>query len=674
MRTTPVERYRNIGITAHIDAGKTTTTERILFISGVSERLGEVHEGTAVMDYMEEEQSRGITITAAATTCYWGGSRINIIDTPGHVDFTIEVERSLRVLDGALAVFCAVGGVESQAEAVWRQADKYKVPRIAFVNKMDREGADYKKVVGEIRENLGANPLPVQLPVGSGRGFEGIIDLVTLSFLTWDEKSLGMRWEEGPIPAEMRDEAELAREELLDALAELDEPFFEEYLERGEVKAESIIEALRRTTLKLEAVPVLFGSAFKNKGIQPLLDSIVRYLPSPADLPPAKAVMVQTGRETLLQPGDGEPLSALIFKVMADPALGKLSYFRVYSGAIASGEEVMAGGRKVCLSRIVRMHANEAIPVEGAVAGDIAAVAGVEGLATGDTISREGAEVALERVESPQTVVSVAVEPRAEADREILEKILSELVAEDPSLTMRLDAETGQILLGGMGELHLEVVIERLRKKSRVEAVVGKPRVERRETIGREAEGEAKFERGAGGETFGAEVKVSVKPSEGKAGWTIETRAANGLTAKAREALAAGVSEALERGVVENLPMTGVEAKVTAVKTWGGDEDSGSLTVAARMAAENALKAAGPLAVEPYMDLEVTGPEEAIGEILSDLSARKARIGGMDQRADSRVIRAQAPLSALFGYATSLRSRTKGRATYCMQFRRYKEI
>ncbi|PLX39973.1 MAG: elongation factor G [Deltaproteobacteria bacterium] len=661
MRTTPTEKYRNIGIAAHIDAGKTTTTERILFFTGVSERLGEVHEGTAIMDWMEEEQRRGITITAASTACSWKGCRINIIDTPGHVDFTMEVERSLRVLDGMVALFCAVGGVESQAQAVWRQADKHLIPRVAFINKMDRVGADYERVLKEIETNLGAYPIPVQLPLFVGGQFRGIVDLVAGKALTWVVDSLGMKYEVGPIPAEMVDEAQLARDGLVESLAELDVSLLEEYLERGEVGAVALLGALRRVTLERQAVPVLMGSSFRNIGVQPLLDAIVSYLPSPSDT---------ERREGVPKPEDEEPFSALVFKVAADPEVGRLCYFRVYSGSAAKGDSLLVAGSEKKLGNLYRMHANEVFEIEEVATGDIAAVAGMNALFTGDTICDVSDPVVLERLEVPVPVISIAVEPKNEADRVLIENELSELVAEDPSLRLRSDMLTGQLLLGGMGELQLEIVVARLSKKLGDLFRVGSPKIERREMPILSKQGSHTASREVAGQETVARVSVGIVPTPELAGWDFE-QSKEAIDPDLQELLLAGIAEAMERGGAGGYPITG--ARVT-LKEMALEGDNAALikSVASRATAK-ALAAGGTAILEPLMELEISGPEECLGDILSDLKARGGRVEGIEQRAGYKVVKGLAPLRTLFGYATSLRSKTKGRATYCMQFRRFAE-
>ncbi|PLX45784.1 MAG: elongation factor G [Deltaproteobacteria bacterium] len=661
MRTTPIDKYRNIGIAAHIDAGKTTTTERILFFTGVSERLGEVHEGTAIMDWMEEEQRRGITITAASTACNWKGCRINIIDTPGHVDFTMEVERSLRVLDGVVALFCAVGGVESQAQAVWRQADRHRVPRIAFINKMDRVGADFERVVKEIETSLGARPIPVQLPIGEGEDFRGVIDLIAEEAVTWDEASLGMKYEVGPIPADMADEAELAREWLIESLAELDTPLLEEYLERGEVGAAALNGALRRVTLELKAVPVLTGSSFRNIGVQPLLDAIVKYLPSPSD---------SAMREGVPKAEDEGLFSALVFKVAADPQKGRLCYIRVYSGHALAGDTLLAAGCEKKLGNLFRMHANEVFEIKEVFTGDIAAVAGMDELLTGDTICEVSDPIVLERLEVPVPVISVAVEPKNEADRELIENELSELVAEDPSLRLRTDLLTGQLLLSGMGELQLEVIAARLEKRVGHLFRVGTPRIEQREMPILSKRASHSASREIDGQRTDATVDVSVVPAPEVEGWVFEG-ARGQIEADKIGPLLAGFEEAMERGGSAGHPITG--ASVRLEKLSSNDGDAVLLKTAASRAAAKALAECGTVVLEPHMELEISGPEECLGDILSDLKSRGGRVEGIEQRAGFRVVKGVAPLRALMGYATSLRSKTKGRATYCMQFRRFKE-
>ncbi len=673
---TPLERYRNIGIAAHIDAGKTTTTERILFYTGVSSRLGEVHEGTAIMDWMEQEQERGITITAAATTCFWNGHRVNIIDTPGHVDFTVEVERSLRVLDGMVAVLCAVGGVEPQSETVWQQADRYRVPRLAFINKMDRVGAEFDRVVGEIRDRLGANPVPVQIPLGSEDGFRGVIDLVRRRARVWDD-DLGLRYSDGPVPEAWQDAVEAARDRMLEALAEADEGILERYVAGDEPGENEIHAAMRRATLALKAVPVLCGSAFRNKGIQLLLDAVVRYLPSPADLPPYEAYAVDGDGRVLRRPDPEEPFAALAFKVMTDPYVGQLTFFRVYSGTLRSGGYVYNPKRrkKERIGRLLEMHANERREIEAVSPGDIAAAVGLKSTVTGDTLCDHGDPVVLEAIEFPAPVVSVAIEPRTQADQEKLSVSLARIAAEDPSFQVRVDGETGQTIISGMGELHLEIIVDRLVREFQVEANVGRPRVAYRETISRPASGEGRFVRQAGGRGQYGHVVLEIEPRDPAEAPEFESRiAAGAIPREYLPAVERGVAEALERGPLAGCPVVGV--RVTAVDGSYHEVDSSEIAfkIAGALALKEAIARAGPRLLEPVMDLEVASPEGFLGEVLADLASRRGRVKETDRRAGVRLVKAEVPLATLFGYATDLRSRTQGRATFTMQFSHYREV
>ncbi len=675
-RTTPVERCRNIGIAAHIDAGKTTTTERVLYYTGVSQRLGEVHEGTTVMDWMEQEQERGITITAAASTCFWRGHRINIIDTPGHVDFTIEVERSLRVLDGAVAVFCAVEGVEPQSEAVWRQADKYRVPRIAFVNKMDRVGADFPRVLEMMRERLGARPLAVQIPFGLEEGFRGVIDLVSLTTTVWDEESLGCRFEEGPIPELWRPEAESARERLLGELAEVDDSFLERYLAPEGPTEEDIRGGLRRATLGLRGVPVLCGSAFRNKGIQPLLDAVVQYLPSPLDLPPFEGYDLAGARRVLRRPDDAEPFAALAFKVMTDPYVGQITFLRVYSGTAQAGSYVLNPKtlKKERIARLLEMHANERREVEAVGTGDIAAAVGLKNTVTGDTLCDPRDPVVLEAMEFPSPVLSVAVEPRTEADHDKLAVSLARIASEDPSFRVRVDEETGQTILSGMGELHLEVIVDRLLREFHVEAAVGRPTVAYRETVSRAAEAEGRFVRQTGGRGQYGHVVLRVEPVDPSEPPLFGSEV-QGETVP-REyipAVAKGVAEARDRGVLAGYPVVGVRATLLGGSHHEADSSEMAFKIAASQAFQEAARKAGPKLLEPIMEAEILTPEAFLGEVIADLRARGAKVQSLDQRAGARVVKAAVPLAKMFGYATDLRSRTQGRASFTMHFARYQE-
>ncbi|GAB4269878.1 MULTISPECIES: elongation factor G [Deferrisoma] len=675
-RQTPIERYRNIGIAAHIDAGKTTTTERILYYTGVSHRLGEVHEGTAVMDWMEQEQERGITITAAATTCFWLGHRINIIDTPGHVDFTIEVERSLRVLDGVVAVFCAVGGVEPQSETVWRQADRYRVPRIAFVNKMDRPGADFGRVVRELRERLGANPIPVQIPLGREEGFRGVVDLVGWRARIWDDESLGERYEDLPIPEEVLPEARRMRERMLEALADVDEGILSAYVGGGELGEEVIRAALRRACVGLKGVPVLCGAAFRNKGIQLLLDAIVEYLPSPVDVPPYEGSDPRTGERVVRRASDDEPFAALAFKVMTDPYVGQLTFFRVYSGQMRAGGYVYNPrlGKKERIGRILEMHANERREIDGVAAGDIAAAVGLRNSATGDTLCDPAAPVVLEAIEVPTPVISVAIEPKSQADQEKLGVALAKIAAEDPSFRVRVDEETGQTILSGMGELHLEVIVDRLMREFQVEANVGRPMVAYREAFRGPARGEGRFVRQTGGRGQYGHVVLEVEPLEPGDGFRFENRTVGGVVPREYvPAVEKGVSEALDRGFLAGYPVVGVRVVLVDGSYHPVDSSEIAFKIAASQALRDAAERAGIRILEPVMAVEVVVPEEFLGDVIADLNARRGKILEMDQRGGARLVRAAVPLAEMFGYATTLRSRTQGRATFTMQFSHYQE-
>ncbi|MHB8763509.1 MAG: elongation factor G [Deferrisomatales bacterium] len=673
-RATPVERYRNIGIAAHIDAGKTTTTERILFYTGVSQRLGEVHEGTAIMDWMEQEQERGITITAAATTCSWRDHRINIIDTPGHVDFTIEVERSLRVLDGAIAVFCGVGGVEPQSETVWRQAERYRVPRIAFVNKMDRVGADYGRVVQELRERLGANPVPVQLPVGSEERFRGVIDLVAWRARLWGDEGFGTRFDDAAVPSEWEAEATRARHQMLEALAEADEQILEGFVAGRELGEAELRAALRRATLALRAVPVLCGTAFRNKGIQLLLDAVVDYLPSPTDVPPYEGFELDGEGRVTRRADDDEPFSALAFKVMTDPYVGQLTFFRVYSGRLQAGSYVLnaKGRKKERVSRILEMHANERREIDGVRAGDIAAAVGLKNTATGDTLCDPEAPVVLEAIEFPAPVISVALEPRTQADQDRLAVSLAKLAAEDPSFHVRFDEEAGQTIISGMGELHLEIIVDRLMREFHVASNVGKPMVAYRETISRVADAEGRFVRQSGGRGQYGHVVLRLEPTDPAMGFSFENAAPGGQVPREYvPAVRKGVEEALGRGIQAGFPVVGLRVVLTGGSFHEVDSSDQAFKIAASQAFRDAARLAGPKVLEPIMGVEVVTPEDFLGEVIGDLNGRRGKITEMDRRAGARVLKAAVPLGSLFGYATDLRSRSQGRATFTMQFSHY---
>jgi len=681
-RKTPIERYRNIGIMAHIDAGKTTTTERILFYTGVSHKIGEVHDGAAVMDWMEQEQERGITITSAATTCFWSGMdrqfpehRINIIDTPGHVDFTIEVERSLRVLDGACAVFCAVGGVEPQSETVWRQANKYGVPRLAFVNKMDRQGADFLRVVDQIRERLGANPVPIQLPIGAEENFEGVVDLVKMKAIYWDEETLGNRFEEKDIPEEMVADCEEWREKMIEAAAEGDEDLLNKYLEGEELTVEEIKRGLRARTIAGEIVPALCGSAFKNKGVQALLDAVIEYLPSPVDIPPVRGTD-ENGNEVERKADDDEPFAALAFKIATDPFVGALTFFRVYSGVVSSGDTVYNSlkHKRERIGRIVQMHANHREEIKEVRAGDIAAAIGLKDVATGDTLCDPKAVITLEKMEFPEPVISVAVEPKTKADQEKMGVALQKLAQEDPSFRVHTDEESGQTIISGMGELHLEIIVDRMKREFNVEAAVGAPQVAYRETIRRLVEQEGKFVRQTGGRGQYGHVWLRIEPLERGAGYEFVNAIVGGVVPKEYvPAVDKGVQEAMESGVVAGYPV--IDVKVTLFDGSYHEVDSSEMAfkIAGSMAFKDGAKKADPVLLEPIMKVEVVTPEEYMGDVVGDINRRRGMVQGMDDTPSGKVIRCEVPLAEMFGYATDLRSLTQGRATYTMQFEKYAE-
>jgi elongation factor G len=682
-RQTPLPKLRNIGIMAHIDAGKTTTTERILFYTGRVHRMGEVHEGAATMDWMEQEQERGITITSAATTAHWKRLdeeyRINIIDTPGHVDFTVEVERSLRVLDGAVAVFCAVGGVEPQSETVWRQADRYAVPRIAFVNKMDRVGADFLNVVEMIKDRLGARAYPVQLPLGQGEMFTGLIDIVGRTELVYDDETLGAQWEEGPVPDTLKEQVETLRHELVEAAVEFDDELMEKYLEGEELSEAEIRRAIRKATIANGITPVLCGSAFKNKGVQQLLDAVVDYLPSPLEVPPIKGHLPHHDEtfETR-EPDDEAPFAALAFKIATDPYVGKLTFFRVYSGSLPAGTQVYNSTQdsKERVGRLLQMHANHREEREEVFAGDIAAAIGLKNVKTGDTLCDPDAEIILEAMKFPEPVIDVAIEPKTKADQDKLTQGLQKLTEEDPTFRVHTDEETGQTIIAGMGELHLEIIVDRLRREFKVDANIGRPQVAYREAIKKAAEKvEAKFVRQTGGRGQYGHVVVNIQPSEAGAGFVFEDKIVGG--AIPREFIGSveqGLKEAMESGVLAGYPL--IDVKVELVDGSYHDVDSSEMAfkIAGSMAMKEGAKRAGVTLMEPIMDVEVVTPGEYMGDVMGDLSSRRGKIGGMTQRADAQVIGASVPLSEMFGYSTTLRSITQGRAVYSMQFSRYEEV
>jgi elongation factor G len=677
-RQYPLERTRNIGISAHIDAGKTTTTERILFYTGVLHRMGEVHEGAATMDWMEQEKERGITITSAATTCFWNNHRINIIDTPGHVDFTAEVERSLRVLDGAVALFCSVGGVEPQSETVWRQMDKYGVPRIAFVNKMDRVGADFLAVVRMMKDRLGTNAVPIQLPVGEGDLFAGIIDLVTMKAKMYKESTLGTEWEELEIPHSMQSLAQQYRTKMLEAVSDEDDTLLEKYLEGKEITPQEVMDVLRRACLKVSIVPVLCGSSFKNKGVQMLLDAVVNYLPSPIDM--NKGVItghhINQKDQITRRVADDEEFAALAFKIMTDPFVGRLTYFRVYSGTLRSGSYVYnsVSEKKERISRVLRMHANAREDVEEAYAGDIVAAVGLKNTRTGDTLCSEDDPIILEKMTFPDPVIHVAIEPKTRADQEKMAEAIAKLVEEDPTLRVSTNEETGQTIISGMGELHLEIVIDRMRREFKVEANIGKPQVAYKETVRKTAKAEGKFVRQSGGRGQYGHVWLEVAPNEKGKGFVFENAIVGGVIPKEFiKPVEQGVMEAMKNGVLAGYPVEDVKVKLYDGSFHEVDSSEMAFKVAGSMAFKEAARKAGPAILEPIMEVEVVTPEEYMGDVIGDLNSRRGKIEGMTPRKDAQVVKAMVPLSEMFGYSTTLRSMTQGRAIYSMELSHYDE-
>ncbi len=684
-RTTPIARYRNVGIMAHIDAGKTTTTERVLFYTGVSHKIGEVHDGAATMDWMEQEQERGITITSAATTCFWKGMdqqfpehRINIIDTPGHVDFTIEVERSLRVLDGACAVFCAVGGVEPQSETVWRQASKYEVPRIAFVNKMDRMGADFLRVVGQLRERLGANAVPVQIPIGAEEKFEGVVDLVRMKAIYWNEADRGVTYEARDIPAELADVCSEWREHMVEAAAEANEEIMDKYLEEGELSDEEIRAALRERTLANEVVPVLCGSAFKNKGVQAMLDAMVDYMPAPTDVADIRGILDDAAEtEAVRKSDDDQPFASLAFKIATDPYVGTLSFFRVYSGVLKSGDTVYnpVKGKKERIGRILQMHSNNREEIKEVRAGDIAAAVGLKQVTTGDTLCDINNVITLERMEFPEPVISVAVEPKTKSDQEKMGVALSKLAAEDPSFRVSSDEESGQTIISGMGELHLEIIVDRMKREFNVEANVGAPQVSYRETIRSAVEQEGKFVRQSGGRGQFGHVWLRIEPREPGEGYEFVNEIVGGVVPREYiPAVDKGIKEQMENGVIAGYPV--VDVKVTLYDGSYHEVDSNEMAfkIAGSMGFKAGAAKANPALLEPIMKVEVVTPEDYMGDVMGDLNSRRGLVQGMDDSPAGKIVRAEVPLAEMFGYATDLRSATQGRATYSMEFAKYNEV
>jgi elongation factor G len=681
-RTTPIDRYRNFGIMAHIDAGKTTTTERILFYTGVNHKIGEVHDGAATMDWMEQEQERGITITSAATTCFWKGMdqsfpehRFNIIDTPGHVDFTIEVERSLRVLDGAVFVLCAVGGVQPQSETVWRQASKYSVPRLAFVNKMDRTGANFDKVMGQLKSRLGAYPVPMQMPIGAEDHFEGVVDLLKMKAIVWDMTTNGTTFTYADIPAALADECASARAFMVEAAAEASEELMNKYLEGGELSEEEVIAGIRERTLRCEIIPSFCGTAFKNKGVQAMLDAVIRFLPAPSDRPPVKGVD-ESEQEASRKAGDKEPFSALAFKIMTDPFVGSLTFFRVYSGTLNAGDQVFnpVKGKKERIGRILQMHANNREEIKEVLAGDIAAAVGLKDVTTGDTLCAMDNVITLERMVFPEPVISMAVEPKTKSDQEKMGLALGRLAQEDPSFRVRTDEESGQTIISGMGELHLEILVDRMKREFNVEANVGKPQVAYRETIRKAVRQEGKFVRQSGGRGQYGHIVIEMEPQERGVGYTFENAIVGGVVPKEYvTASDKGIQDAMSTGIVAGFPV--VDIKVKAVDGSFHDVDSNEMAfkIAGSMAFKEAMAKASPVLLEPIMKVEVVTPEDYLGDVMGDVSRRRGILQGSDDSPSGKIINAMVPLGEMFGYATTLRSMSQGRATYTMEFDHYAE-
>jgi elongation factor G len=682
-RKTPIERYRNIGISAHIDAGKTTTTERILFYTGVNHKIGEVHDGAATMDWMEQEQERGITITSAATTCFWKGMgqnfpehRVNIIDTPGHVDFTIEVERSMRVLDGACMVYCAVGGVQPQSETVWRQANRYGVPRLAFVNKMDRQGADFFKVHDQMRSRLKANPIPLQIPIGAEEKFEGVVDLVKMKAIVWDEASQGVKFAYSEIPAELKATADEWHEKMVEAAAEASEELMNKYLDSGELTEEEIKAGLRARTLAAEIVPMLCGSAFKNKGVQAMLDAVIEYLPAPTDIPPVEGIL-ENEQQGERKPNDTDPFAALAFKIMTDPYVGQLTFFRVYSGTVKTGDTIFnpIKGRKERLGRILQMHANQREEIKEVFAGDIAAAVGLKEATTGETLCDPAHVITLERMVFPEPVIHVAVEPKTKVDQEKMGIALNRLAQEDPSFRVRTDEESGQTIISGMGELHLEILVDRMRREFGVEANVGAPQVAYREAVRKSVEQEGKFVKQSGGRGQYGHVWIKLEPNESGKGFEfIDMIKGGSVPREFIPAVEKGLRETLPNGVLAGFPV--VDVKVTLFDGSYHDVDSNenAFKMAASMAFKDAMRKASPVLLEPMMAVEVETPEDYMGNVMGDLSGRRGIVHGMeDQVGGIKLIKAEVPLAEMFGYSTTLRSLSQGRATYSMEFKHYTE-
>jgi elongation factor G len=672
-RQVPLEKTRNIGIMAHIDAGKTTTTERILYYTGITHKIGEVHEGTATMDWMVQEQERGITITSAATTAFWGDYRVNIIDTPGHVDFTVEVERSLRVLDGAVGVFCAVGGVEPQSETVWRQADKYGVPRIAFINKMDRIGANFEAVVNQIRQKLGKNAVPLQLPIGAEDKFKGVIDLVQMKALLFKDETLGAKYEVTEVPAELRQDAEHFREKMVESIAEQHDELLEKYLAGEPLEIEELKNALREATIAQKITPVMCGSAFKNKGVQPLLDAVVDYLPSPVDIPPVKGINPDDESFIDRPASDTAPFAALVFKIMTDPFVGQLAFFRVYSGHVESGTAVLntTKGNTERIGRLLKMHANKREEIKEVWAGDIGAAVGLRNVTTGDTICDKNNPIALETMTFPEPVIAVAIEPKTKADQEKMGVALAKLMQEDPTFKVHTDVETNQVIIRGMGELHLEIIVDRMMREFNVQANVGKPQVAYREAITRPSQAEGRFVRQSGGKGQYGHVKMRFEPLEGGGFEFVNEIVGGSVPREFIKPTEQGIKEAMERGIIAGYPMTGIKAILYDGSYHDVDSSEMAFKIAGSMAYQEGAKKAGPILLEPIMDVECVTPEDYAGDVMGDLSRRRGKIQQMDERGGAKVIRAHVPLSEMFGYATQLRSMSQGRASYTMQFFAY---
>ena len=667
---------RNIGIMAHIDAGKTTTTERILFYTGVNHKIGEVHEGAATMDYMEQEQERGITITSAATTAFWNGNRINILDTPGHVDFTVEVERSLRVLDGAVAVFSAVDGVQPQSETVWRQADKYEVPRMAFLNKMDRVGADFNMCVSDIKEKLGGNGVPIQLPIGAEDAFEGIIDLITMKEYLFKDETMGADYDVADVRAELLEEAQTAREHMLESVVETDDELMEKYFGGEEITEEEIKRAIRTATISGIIVPVLCGTAFKNKGIQPLLDAVVAYMPSPLDVGAVKGIDPKTEEPMERQPSDEEAFSALAFKILTDPFVGRLSFFRVYSGVLNKGSYVLNStkGKKERMGRLLQMHANKREELDIVYSGDIAAAVGLKETTTGDTLCDESKPIILEKMEFPDTVIQIAVEPKTKADQEKMGTALAKLAEEDPTFKVTSNQETGQTLISGMGELHLEIIVDRMKREFKVEANVGKPQVAYRETINGASDVEEKYAKQSGGRGQYGHVKIKVEANPDKGYEFVNQITGGAIPREYIPAVDKGIQEALEAGVVAGYPVQDIKVTLYDGSYHEVDSSEMAFKIAGSMAIKKAMRTANPILLEPIFKVEVTTPEEYMGDVIGDLNSRRGQVSGMTDRNNAKIINAQVPLAQMFGYATDLRSKTQGRASYSMEFEKYVQV